>query len=275
LHRALEEKSALSVAYQPQIDLASGSLAGLEALVRWHDPALGEVSPTEFIALAEQGGLIGQLGDFVLDTVIAQIKAWRDSALRDVAVSVNIAPEQLWHADFEDDLLRRIEQADIPANRLLLEITERTAMKDPEGLIGLMNSLRAHGIEFSIDDFGTGFSSLAYLQRFPLRQLKIDMSFVQDLGRGTAGEKICRSVLKLAHTLGLEVVAEGVETDIQAALLRDWGCEIGQGFLFARPLTPAALADWVDSLGAEAIEFHATGGDETGSASSGPDKAAT
>lgn len=259
LHRAINIEGALSVVYQPQIDLAGGRLVGLEALLRWCDPELGQVSPEEFIPMAEQSGLIRELSDFVLDTVIEQIKDWRGGMLGDAIVSVNITPEQFWHDDFESDLLGRIERAGIPADHLLLEITERTAMKDPEGLVALMNSLRTHGIELSIDDFGTGFSSLAYLQRFPLRQLKIDMSFVQGLGSDVAAEQICQSVLNLAHTLGLEVVAEGIETEIQARRLRDWDCEIGQGFLYARPMSPDRLMRWLDSSEFTSLGESATG----------------
>jgi diguanylate cyclase (GGDEF)-like protein len=250
LRRALDQGD-LTVAFQPQFALADRSLVGVEALVRWSDPEFGPVSPELFIPLAESGGMIQRLGEMVFDTVLDRIQAWRGTPFEHLQVSINVAPEQFWNPEFEQRLLERIREADVSPAQVLLEITERTAMKDPDGLIERMESLKAHGIELSIDDFGTGYSSLAYLQRFPLRQLKIDKSFVQRIGREKAGEQICRSVLQLAQTLGLEVVAEGVETEQQAGFLREAGCEIGQGYLFARPMPAAELSDWMTAFRAD------------------------
>jgi len=231
-----------SLHYQAQIDL-DGTVTGAEALLRWVHPIRGPISPDKFIPLAEDTGIIIALGQWVLDTACAQLAAWHSQPeMRHLTLSVNVSVRQFRHAQFVDQVIGAINKANIPADRLKLELTESLLLDDLESAVATMTALRSHGVAFSLDDFGTGYSSLAYLKRLPLEQLKIDKSFVRDILADPNDEIIARTIVALGHSLGLTVIAEGVETAEQHAMLARQGCNAFQGYLFARP-APAEAFD--------------------------------
>jgi diguanylate cyclase (GGDEF)-like protein/PAS domain S-box-containing protein len=230
--------------YQPQFDLRSGELLGFEALVRWQHPELGLIQPDTFIPLAEETGLILLLGNWVLETACSQLQAWAERCPAPLRIAVNLSGRQFWQGDLVETIARCLARAGLAPERLELEITESMVMRDLDQAISKMHELAAMGIRLSMDDFGTGFSSLSALKRFPIHTLKIDKSFVREVTSSPNDAAICASIIALAHTMNLTVVAEGVETPGQMDFLLAKGCEIGQGYLFSRPL-PA--------LGAEAL----------------------
>jgi diguanylate cyclase (GGDEF)-like protein/PAS domain S-box-containing protein len=246
LKRALQE-GRLRLHYQPQIDLRSGRLAGAEALLRWQEPDMGWVAPSEFIKVAESSGLMVELGEFVLEAACAQLRQWRDQGLAgDLRVSINLSPLQLAAADFQRRLQQILQAQGVPPNALELELTESTLVADPEAAIQLFEGLAAAGTTLAIDDFGTGYSSLAYLKRFPASRLKIDRGFVSDMLSDSNDAVIVETVIAMARALRLETVAEGVEQPAQAQRLAVLGCTYVQGFLYAPALTAAAFAeDWL------------------------------
>jgi diguanylate cyclase (GGDEF)-like protein/PAS domain S-box-containing protein len=222
--------------YQPQLD-EHDAVAGAEALVRWQHPERGLVSPLEFIPLAEDTGLIVPLGDWVLQTACRQLAAWaRRPETASLGVSVNVSSRQFRHPDFVGQVLQVISDTGADPYKLTLELTESLLVEDMESTIEKMTLLKARGVGFSLDDFGTGYSSLAYLKRLPLDQLKIDQSFVRDVLTDPNGAAIARTIVALAESLGLAVIAEGVETEAQRTLLAQHGCRAYQGYLFSRPL---------------------------------------
>ncbi len=250
LRDAIERKE-FRVLYQPQIDLRSGEIFGVEALVRWDHPERGLLEPSEFLWLAEETGLIVSIGTWVLEQALEQGRRWLAAAPdKPLKISVNLSARQ--HAD--PNLLHVVERAlegtGVDAQHLCLEITETVMMEDVEASSETLKALKAIGVEISVDDFGSGYSSLGSLKRFPVDTLKVDRSFVAGLDGGTAGEDVAivTAVISLAHTLGLKAVAEGVETAEQLEQLRALDCDIAQGFYFARP-RPAAAID--ELLGAE------------------------
>jgi predicted signal transduction protein with EAL and GGDEF domain len=235
LHRAIE-RDELRVFYQPVVDLRSGVVAGVEALLRWDSPQHGLVSPASFIPLAEETGLIGPIGAWVLDQSTAQLARWRQRSWgRSLTVSVNLSARQLRRRELVPVLLSSLLGSGIDPAALCLELTETTFMEDADNHREALAGIKGLGLELAIDDFGTGYSSLTYLKRFPVSVLKIDHSFVRGLGEDDADTAIVKSVIDLAHALGLVVVAEGVETDNQVAHLRRLGCDLAQGYFFARP----------------------------------------
>ena len=234
LRRALERRE-YRLYYQPKIDLASGALAGLEALIRWQHPQRGLVAPIDFIPALEESGLIVQVGEWVIEEACAQLRRWSDAGLALVPIAVNVSPRQFRSDDLVAAIQRLHNAAGIAPGLIELEITESCLMDKPEQAIKVLEALSAAGLKLSIDDFGTGYSSLAYLTRFPLTALKIDRSFVRDLTTSADAGAIARAIIDMAHTLRFTVVAEGVETEEQAEFLRAHGCEQGQGYLFARP----------------------------------------
>jgi len=241
LRQALAQ-GRLEVHYQPQVDIASGQLVGVEALARWTDPAQGPVSPAEFIPLAEESGLIVPLGEWVLRTACAQNKAWQAAGWPPMSVAVNISARQ-FRGDHLPGLVRRVlEETGLAPRHLELEVTESVAMQDVDSTIATLQALKAIGVRLSIDDFGTGYSSLAYLKRFPVDKLKVDQSFVRNMMSDANDAAIARSVIALGHALQLKVIAEGVESEEQLALLRDYRCEEAQGFLYSRALPVAGMA---------------------------------
>ena len=235
LRHAVQKKQFL-LHYQPQIT-ADGEIIGVEALVRWLHPTRGMVPPFEFIALAEECGLILQLGNWVLETACRQLVDWAATPeLAQLSIAVNVSAIELYQTRFADDVLMVVAQTGANPRKLKLELTEGVLLKNVEETIAKMTTLQAHGIEFSLDDFGTGYSSLSYLKRLPLNQLKIDQSFVRDILEDPNDASIAIMVITLAKSLGLTVIAEGVETDAQRAFLAAHGCLAYQGYYFSRPL---------------------------------------
>ncbi|MCF6282389.1 MAG: EAL domain-containing protein [Candidatus Polarisedimenticolaceae bacterium] len=235
LRRALE-RNELTLHYQPQIDLNSMTVVGVEALARWHSDELGNVPPCSFIPIAEESGLIHQLGDWVLHTACTTVADWHAQGLTSMRVAVNISPVQFRR----DCLVKRIENAllatGLEAKHLVIEITESLAMEDVKRSQQVLGLLREQGMRIAIDDFATGHSSLRYLQRFPADELKIDREFIRWLGSSPTDTAIVKTVISLGHNLGLEVLAEGVETQEQCAFLKEHGCDLVQGYLFSKPL---------------------------------------
>jgi EAL domain-containing protein (putative c-di-GMP-specific phosphodiesterase class I) len=237
LRRAIERKE-LELHYQPQVDIASGRIAGAEALLRWRHPERGLVSPAVFIGLAEETGLILPIGDWVLSAACSQQRQWRDAGLPLVPVSVNLSAHQ-----FDDSIVgtvgRVLAESGIEPQLLELELTESASMADADKSCALLAQLKGMGVGLSIDDFGTGFSNLNYLKRVPVDKLKLDQSFVADLEHSGEDLAIASAVFSMAHGLRLTVVAEGVETAGQLALLAAHGCDLMQGYYFSKPV-PAA-----------------------------------
>jgi diguanylate cyclase (GGDEF)-like protein len=238
LRQALEHEEFL-LHYQPIVSLTTGKLSGFEALVRWEHPKQGFVSPVEFIPLAEDTGLIVPLGEWVLRQACWQMRQWQleyPEAARELKLSVNLAGKQLQESNLVEKIDEILVQTKLPGESLRLELTESTLMERTEEMIRVLQEIRDRRIQLSIDDFGTGYSSLSYLHRFPVTTLKIDRSFVSNMSTDPDNFEIVRTVIALAHTLSMEVVAEGVETLEQSIQLRSLGCELSQGYLFSRPL---------------------------------------
>jgi diguanylate cyclase (GGDEF)-like protein len=237
------EGGGLLLEYQPKVDLATGTVAGVEALVRWHHAELGEISPGEFVPLAEDRGLIGPLSAWVLAESGRQCQAWGGHGL-DVAVSANISAQNLYDPGLVRWLARLFDQG-LQPGQLTLELTETQVVADLPMAKQILQRLRRLGAKLSIDDFGTGYSSLSYLSKLPLDELKIDRSFVLDLEAGAQGTAVVQTIIDLGHDLGLRVVAEGVESDETIATLDALGCDQVQGFHVSRPLAADALEDWL------------------------------
>jgi predicted signal transduction protein with EAL and GGDEF domain len=230
------QRQELLLHYQPVVD-AAGRTTGVEALLRWQHPVRGLVSPAEFIALAEQTGLILPIGQWVLQQACQQLVAWgSQSRTRELTLAVNVSARQFRQADFVPQVLAILGDTGANPQRLKLELTESVLLSDVEDAIRKMSALRDHGVRFALDDFGTGYSSLSYLKRLPLDQLKIDQSFVRDVLTDPNDAAIVRTILALAHSMDLVAVAEGVETDGQRQFLLTNGCTVFQGYLFGRPV---------------------------------------
>jgi EAL domain-containing protein (putative c-di-GMP-specific phosphodiesterase class I) len=242
LHGALEA-GQLSVAYQPVMELESGRLSGFEALCRWHHPILGDIPPDQFIPIAEETGLILDLGRWVLRTACHQAMAWQAQAPDGVRLSmaVNVSGRQLADPSLVRDVLDALGSSGLDPDALVLEMTESVLIDDPGTAGTRLRELRRLGVRLAIDDFGTGYSSLSYLRQFPVDILKIDQSFVRAIDDHGQVPAILRGLLDLGRTLQLEMVAEGIESSAQLERLRDQQCDLGQGFLFARPLAPEAV----------------------------------
>ncbi|MDL5159314.1 putative bifunctional diguanylate cyclase/phosphodiesterase [Actinomycetospora termitidis] len=236
---------SLTIAYQPIVDLRTRAMVGVEALVRWHHPTLGPVAPELFVGVAEATNLAGELGDWVLAEAVRQFAAWRSElppgALAGFAISVNISPVQLIAIDFVSTVAGVLERNGLSGDELILEVTEHAVVSDDAAALKTLHGLRELGVAIAIDDFGTGYSSLAQLKRFPVNTLKIDRGFVHDLGRNPDDFSIVRSIVKLAESFELDLIAEGVESEEAAATLVELGCRVAQGYLFSRPMTADAL----------------------------------
>lgn len=236
LRRAIYD-GALELHYQPQF--ASNRVVGAEALLRWTDPALGTVSPSEFIPIAEDSGLIIAIDDWVLRTAVRQTKEWLDAGMDSLVICVNASPQQFRSEGFCENLVQILDASGLPPQKLELEITEGTAMRDPENVVAVLRRLTDLGVRIAIDDFGVGYSSLSYLKRFKVHRLKIDKSFVRDLVTDENDRAIVATIISMAKHMGLEILAEGVETQEQLEYLAAHGCELAQGYLLSMPL-PAA-----------------------------------
>ncbi|HVE00403.1 MAG TPA: EAL domain-containing protein [Sphingomicrobium sp.] len=241
LEAALNKKR-LHMVYQPKVSLLDGSLKRVEALVRWDDPELGAIEPSLFVPLAEQHGLIDQLTQWGLKTVLRQWIEWRDDGL-DTSIAFNISALSLQQLDFPDLVERMCRALEVPTDRLVLELTEG-ATQPLIKLIDTLTRFRIKGIGLAIDDFGTGYSSLMQLRQLPFTEVKIDQSFVADAERSRDCRLIIQSVAELAHGLGLTATAEGVETIDQLRVVRELGCDLVQGYLISQPLEPKALKPW-------------------------------
>lgn len=240
------QREELKVVYQPKVKLSTGEVVGAEALLRWKHEDLGDVPPDLFIPLSEESGDIIALGAWVLTTVAEQINAWCKAGLLTpgFSVAVNVAAKQVMQETFAADVLEIIRQAGIPTHRLTLEVTESGLMTDFESARVQLNALSQEGVEVAIDDFGTGQSSLAYLKSLPINTLKIDRAFVTDVVEDARDRRLAETVTYLAHGLGCDVVAEGIENEAQQAQLLAMGCEIGQGYLYSRPLSAIEFMAW-------------------------------
>jgi diguanylate cyclase (GGDEF)-like protein/PAS domain S-box-containing protein len=242
LERAVE-RGEFFVVYQPIVDLAGHDIPALEALVRWRHPGRGVVSPSEFIPLAEETGLIVPLGNWVLETACRQLRAWDKETGKETSVSVNVSARQVQRAQFTADVAAVLEATGVDARRVTLEFTESVLMQDTDVTVETLRELKRHGLRLAIDDFGTGYSSLNYLRRFPIDELKIDRSFVTQMGREPGQLAVVRSIVRLAETLKLRTVAEGIEDEAQLHNLRQLGAGYGQGFLFGEALGPEQVGE--------------------------------
>jgi EAL domain-containing protein (putative c-di-GMP-specific phosphodiesterase class I) len=238
------DEDQIELHYQPKIGMDSGEVIGFEALARWRHPGRGMVMPDEFIPLAEQTGLVGRLTHIALRQALEQLSAWQGTAAQ-VGMAVNLSPRRLLEPDLPTVVGELLAGTGVAPHRLTLEITESSLMTDPDAAQRALLELRDIGVRLSVDDFGTGYSALAYLQRLPLDEVKIDKSFVIPMMTDPSARAIVRAIVELAHTLDLEVVAEGVEHEAGREALRSMGCDIMQGYLISRPLQPQQVLPWL------------------------------
>jgi EAL domain-containing protein (putative c-di-GMP-specific phosphodiesterase class I) len=232
LREALATGEGLEVVYQPQIALGGGAIVGVEALARWRHPERGCIQPSQFIPVAEQTGLINQLGDWVLRRACAASRRWPN-----IFVSVNLSPVQFRSKGFAERVIRIVGEYDADPRRIELEVTESVLLDEEGGTIEALRMLRGAGFRIALDDFGTGYSSLGYLHRFDVDKIKIDRSFTQSLGQGSKAAAVIKAIVSLGHAMDLTVTAEGVETEVQKNFLHTAGCNEMQGYLFSRALS--------------------------------------
>lgn len=242
LRRAIKQKEFL-LHYQPLVSLESGLIVGVEALIRWQHGDLGMIMPDRFIGIAEETGLINQIGDWVLNEAARQAQQWVDSGLPLSVMAVNVSPVQFRQAGFVDAVAGALAASGLEAGILELEVTEGTVMQDADITLGTLSALNRMGVSLSVDDFGTGYSSLAYLKRFPVNKLKIDRSFILDLETDPDDQAIASTIISMGRNLRMTVLAEGVETPEQLALLRNMDCDMAQGYHFSRPIPADDIAD--------------------------------
>ncbi|MCG8487753.1 MAG: EAL domain-containing protein [Chromatiales bacterium] len=245
--RVALERAEFELLYQPQINIESEQLIGLEALIRWQHPQQGTILPSRFISIAEQNGLIHEIGAWVLMTACTQGKAWLDKGIEIARIAVNVAGPQILHGDFLTIVHKALSATGMPKHHLTLEVTESFIMSRTEDGIGQLKALQELGIEIAIDDFGTGYSSLNHLKQLPIDKLKIDQSFVRDIPDDSNDMAISEAVIALGNALNMRVIAEGVETSEQAMFLKEKGCQEAQGYFYGKPMTPAQIEDWLSS----------------------------
>jgi diguanylate cyclase (GGDEF)-like protein len=246
LRRALKQEEFV-LHYQPKINLATGTMTGSEALIRWQDPEFGLVMPAQFVTIAEENGLIVPVGQWVLREACRQVKAWLDAGLPAVPVSVNISAVEFRHGDFLPNLALILKETGLAPRYLELELTESILMHDVDTSASVLQALKDMGVQLAIDDFGTGYSSLSYLKRFPIDTLKIDQSFVRDIATDADDATIVDAVIGMGRNLNQRVIAEGVETQAQLAFLQARHCEEGQGFHFSHPVPAEEFARLLDT----------------------------
>lgn len=249
LHHALEQNQ-LSVVYQPQVSTLDGRIIGAESLLRWNHPEFGNISPVEFIPLAEESGLILPIGEWVLRTAVQQFKDWMDNGFDPMIVAVNISAVQFRHPDLPGLVTKILNEVGLAPEYLEIELTEAAAMSNPDLACDIMENLHSQGIRMSIDDFGTGYSSLSYLKKFKVYKLKIDQSFVRDIHIDPDDKAIVKAIISMAHSLGLITIAEGVETIGQLEYLREQGCNEIQGYYYSKPLSPEPFEIFVQGKSA-------------------------
>lgn len=248
LRRALE-RGQLELHYQPQISMKTSEPVGAEALLRWHHPELGDVSPIEFIPIAEGNGLILEIGEWVIRTAVTQLASWIQQGMAPITMAVNLSSVQFRHADLPELITRILNEAALEPGLLELELTESVAMTHPLQAVAVMDDLRRRGVRMAIDDFGTGYSSLSYLKRFQVYKLKIDQSFVRDITEDPDDKAIVGAIISMATSLGIKTVAEGVETAGQLEFLRARGCTKAQGYYFSRPLPAGEFENYIRERG--------------------------
>ena len=236
--RGAAQRGELRLHYQPKLDVVTNRIVGAEALVRWQHPELGLVSPLRFIALAEELGLIQNIGRWVLQTACHDVASWKREGLGDLQIAVNVAKPQFFAGDLCEAVRQELDASGLSSRQLVLELTESMLMDKVDDSMGQMHALKRLGVSLSIDDFGTGYSSLSYLKSFPIDELKIDQSFIMDLPGTESDLAIVRTIIDLGHSLGMSVIAEGIETDAQLACMRQFGCDKYQGFLYSKPVPP-------------------------------------
>jgi EAL domain-containing protein (putative c-di-GMP-specific phosphodiesterase class I) len=243
LRKAIEQNQ-LQLHYQPQVEIASGDIVGVEALTRWKHPEYGFVAPVEFIPLAEETGLIVPLGKWILHQACLQNKAWQNAGLIKVPVAVNISVRQLQDDDFVSAVGSILQETGLDPSYLELEITE-SIMYNIERSTVILNELKKLGVKISIDDFGTGYSSLSYLKHLPIDKIKIDKSFVDDIINHSNQGAIVKTIIDMGHNLNFTVIAEGIETDVQVNFLKKHSCKIGQGYFYSRPLPAEEIIEFL------------------------------
>jgi EAL domain-containing protein (putative c-di-GMP-specific phosphodiesterase class I) len=241
--RAGLEQNQFFLAYQPQVDLRSGSIVAVEALARWRHPRQGEIMPARFIPVAEDSALIMPIGEWILEAACRQCRAWHGEGLPPIRVSVNLSALQIRQRGFTQTVAGILERTGLAARYLELEVTESLLMAQTEDVVATLGDLRRMGIRLAIDDFGTGYSSLNYLKRLPVDKLKIDGSFLKDVPADVSNRSITLAVIALARNMGLTVIAEGVENEAQLAFLREHECDEVQGYHFSRPVGAEAMAE--------------------------------
>ncbi len=237
LYHALS-RNEFHIVYQPQISLKTGHVIGAEALLRWEHPEFGTISPVEFIPIAESSGLILSIGEWVLKSAAEQLKSWMESGMSPMIMAINLSAVQFRHPNLPDLVTQILQSTKLPSQYLELELTESVAMHNPKEAINIINNLHERGIRMSIDDFGTGYSSLSYLKKFKVYKLKIDKSFVRDISTDPEDKAIVAAIINMAHSLGLQTIAEGVETAEQLNFLHEQGCDEAQGYYYNKPLLP-------------------------------------
>jgi EAL domain-containing protein (putative c-di-GMP-specific phosphodiesterase class I) len=243
--RKVIDRHELRLVFQPRLSLTAQRITGVEALLRWSSPEHGEIPPTQFIPLAEESGLILEIGEWVLREACRTLQRWRELGLTDLTMAVNVSALQLLRGDLPDVVSRALADTGVPAHRLELELTESVLMANAQGTADTLNAFRELGVGLAVDDFGTGYSSLAYLKRLPITTLKIDKEFIGDITHDADDEAITSTVIAMAHSLELTVVAEGVETIAQMQFLREHACDEIQGFWLARPLESDACVAFI------------------------------
>lgn len=241
IHKALDNNE-FNLVYQPQINLRTGEIVGIEALLRWEHPEHGNISPSEFISFAEESGMIVDIGYWVIKNACAELSSWRKDGLPEVRMSINISARQLMEEDIVSKIIDIISSYNIPGNCMELEITENAIMNDMDSVCRKLKELSSHGITIAIDDFGTGYSSLSYLHKLPIQTLKIDRTFLKESRINKGDNTIINTIVAMAKALGLNVIAEGVETQLQLDYLREIECSEAQGFLFGKPLPPEIIS---------------------------------
>jgi EAL domain-containing protein (putative c-di-GMP-specific phosphodiesterase class I) len=235
------KRNELALRYQPQLEIRSGRVVGVEALLRWLHPTHGVIGPTQFISAAEDSGMIGPIGEWVLRTACVQVRAWQMSGLPEMTMAVNLSARQCLDPHLHRTVARVLRETGLDPERLELEITESVAMNSAEAAVSNVRALRAMGIRLSIDDFGTGYSALSQLKCCPVGKLKIDQSFVRNLDSDATDAAIVRAIIFLGHSLNMTVIAEGVESGRQLAALTDYGCDEIQGHLLAPPMAAGEI----------------------------------